>query len=188
LRFNKYLISLFLLVGIGVLCEKISAQQTEYDVKAVFLRRIARYIEWPNQAEFDKKSDPLVLAVVGRNPFGRSLDDVYASGRISIRNHVVKIRYFPNIKKLGNCHILFIARSQRKNLETILSSVKGKSILTVGDTKEFGQKGVHVNFFVQGNNIRFELNEISAEEEGFKFDYRIRNVARIIGSNKRNRE
>ncbi len=46
------------------------AQLSEYDVKAVFLSRIAEYIEWPEQADAEEDSEPFVIAVIGENPFG----------------------------------------------------------------------------------------------------------------------
>jgi len=42
---------------------------TEYEVKAVFLFNFAKFVEWPSDA-FANDSDPLVIGIVGDNPFG----------------------------------------------------------------------------------------------------------------------
>ena len=45
----------------------------EYQVKAAFLYNFAKFVEWPQEA-FQNQSEPLVVCVLGDNPFGRTLD------------------------------------------------------------------------------------------------------------------
>ncbi|HYM35098.1 MAG TPA: YfiR family protein, partial [Steroidobacteraceae bacterium] len=46
----------------------------EYNVKAAYLPLFARYVAWPERTFSDAKS-PVVIAVVGRDPFGDILDE-----------------------------------------------------------------------------------------------------------------
>jgi hypothetical protein len=47
-----------------------SAQEAnEYLVEASFLYNFAEFVEWPPQA-FKSPSDPIVIGVLGKNPFG----------------------------------------------------------------------------------------------------------------------
>ena len=43
-------------------------QPTEYQIKAAFLFNFAKFVEWP-PAAFAKKTDPIVIGVLGENPF-----------------------------------------------------------------------------------------------------------------------
>ncbi|MCK5147602.1 YfiR family protein [bacterium] len=162
----------------------IFAQQTEYDVKAVLLWRISRYIEWPVQADLNDETEPFILAVIGKDPFGDSLKQAYSSGELKIKNRKVEIRNFSDITEIDKCHILFIASSEKKRLTQILSKIRGKSILIVGDSRKFGEQGVQINFYFAGSRIRFELNVKSVAAAGFKIDYRLRSIARIVGGGK----
>ena len=54
-----------------------SAQTTpspEYQVKAVFLFNFAQFVDWPSKA-FPEPQTPLVIGVVGEDPFGPYLDE-----------------------------------------------------------------------------------------------------------------
>jgi len=173
-----------MLLHICLLPTHVLAQTGEYDVKAVFLWRIAQYIEWPAKSNLETKTEPFIIAVLGKNPFGTILDDVYASGDRKIKNRVVDVQYISKIDQITGCDILFISNSEEKRIEKIQAYTKGKSILMVGDTQNYGEKGIHFNFYVAENKIRFELNESSAKVDGFIINYRLRNIAKIVGSKK----
>ncbi len=157
------------------------AQTGEYDVKAVALSRIAQYIEWPEQADQGDDSGTFVISVLGQNPFGSALEDAYLSREQKIKNRRVEIRYLEDIDDIDGCHILFISCSEKDRLDDILSHTEGQPLLTIGDTEGFGESGVHINFYLAKGKIRFELNEMSAEVAGFHVDFRLRNIARIVG-------
>jgi len=177
-----YLIS----IGLGPL--NIIAQSSEYNVKAVLLWKITQYIEWPAESALEDTTKPFTIAVLGSNPFGSILDDMYSSEGRKIKNKNVTIEYFSKVNRINKCHILFISGSERKNMENIFSHLKGKPILTVGDTEKLGEKGIHINFYISNNKTKFELNEAAADEAGFTVDYRLRNIAKITGRRKGDRQ
>jgi len=45
----------------------------EYEVKAAFLYNFAAFVEWP-RAAFAEDSSPIVVCIVGTDPFGTGLD------------------------------------------------------------------------------------------------------------------
>ena len=58
------------------------AQPGEYDIKAVFIGKIAQYIEWPADTGMIDANKPFVISVLGKNPFKTILEDMYlAEGR-----------------------------------------------------------------------------------------------------------
>src|SRR5881296_4365446 len=61
-----------------------TAAAGEYQVKAVFLFNFAQFVEWPPQAFADPRT-PLIIGVLGEDPFGAFLDD-------TVRNEMVNNR------------------------------------------------------------------------------------------------
>src|SRR4026209_783554 len=48
-------------------------EENEYEVKAAYLYNFARFVEWPDNVGQDPNG-PLVIAILGRDPFGREID------------------------------------------------------------------------------------------------------------------
>lgn len=169
----------FAILHIGLFMSlSINAQQSEYTIKAVFLEHFTRFIEWPGSFGIADTSQPFYIAVIGENPFGSILDQVYSEQKI--KNRRVEILYFATPDEITDCHILFISSSNKEILSEILSYTRDKPILTVGDTERFAEKGVLVNFYLSGNRIKFEINEKAVHESGLVMSYRLLSLARIV--------
>src|SRR5436305_4926410 len=59
----------------------------EYSVKAAFLLNFTRYTDWPASA-FASDADPLVLCIIGQDPFGPALDTVEGK---TVKGHPIRI-------------------------------------------------------------------------------------------------
>jgi len=172
---KTWLLSLFLVLflpGIAL------AQASEYNVKAVFLERFTRFIEWPEESDVNDTSQPFILGVIGENSFGSKLEQIYSKQKI--KDKKVEIRYISDINEIPGCNLLFISKSEKKALSKILSLTRERQILTIGDTKNFGERGVLINFYIVGNKIRFEINESEARNSGLFISYRLLNLAKIV--------
>lgn len=157
----------------------VDKQSGEYEVKAAFLEKFARYTRWPDESASDSKNKPFVITVLGQNPFGPLLESVYKNH--PIKNRTVSIRYIDNLDELRHTHILFISDSERAGLSTILTAVKQKPILTVADTKGFGEKGVCINFFITSSRtVHFEMNRRAIEQTPLVVNSMLYDVAKMI--------
>lgn len=159
------------------------AQQSEYTIKAVFLEHFTRFIEWPESSNIADTSSPFFIAIIGENPFGSILDQIYTEQKI--RNKKVEILYITTPDEITDCHILFISSSNKEILTEILSRTRNKPILTVSDTNGFAENGVLINFFLTGDKIKFEINEKAAHESGLVMSYKLLNLARIVNQGKK---
>ena len=63
----------------------------EYQVKAAFLYSFAKFVEWPPDA-FKTPKDPILVCVLGHNPFGTSLNDVIRGKSIEGRTPSLSAR------------------------------------------------------------------------------------------------
>jgi hypothetical protein len=148
-----------LLVWIGlVLCASMQAQTAnEYQVKAAFILNFARFVDWPGDAFGDGGS--LVVGVVGDDPFRGALDQLSGDSVNGRRLVVKRLRSTDNLRA---CQILFVSSSERNRLGKIMESVRGASVLTIGEVPQFNQIGGVIRFIVQDNKVRFEINTNAA--------------------------
>jgi hypothetical protein len=146
----------------------------EYQVKAACLYNFAKFVDWPPRAFADQKS-PIVFGVLGENPFGNTLEGIIKNKTINGRTLMIKRSR--RAEDLKDCHILFISHSEEARQAQILKSLEGLSILTVGDTEEFLANGGIINFKMQNNKVRFEVNKVTAERAALKISSELLDLA-----------
>ena len=157
---------------------QLSAQSSEYTVKAAFIEKFTRFIDWPAGSNVNKSSKPIILSVIGENPYGKILDQLYSANKIKNKN--VEIRYISKISEIEGTDILFISGTKNNNLSDILAYTKDKAILTIGDTEGFENAGVLINFYLEQSKIRFEINETALTASGLHSSYMLLNLAKIV--------
>jgi len=150
---------------------------SEYAVKAAFLYNFAKFVEWP-PGVFGNDGAPLVVGVVGDDPFGSALDQTIRGKSANGRQLI--IRRFSWGQNLRECHILFISSSERKRLSQILDSLRGAGVLTVGETDHFNQQGGIINFVIEKGKVRFEINAGAAESSHLKLSSKLLALAKSV--------
>jgi len=126
---------------------------SEYQVKAAFILNFARFVEWPSDAFTDGSS--LVVGLVGDDPFGGALDQLNGS---TVNGRHLVIKRLKGTDNLRSCQILFVSSSERNRLGKIIDSVRGVSVLTIGELPQFNQVGGAIRFIVKDSKVRFEIN------------------------------
>ena len=178
--FIKQKIKTVLLVVLMVVCgTKLFAQTTdEYTMKAIAFEKLALFITWPANSLKNNHSQEFVIAVLGQNPFGDVLENIYKNKKI--KDKKVKIVYVKKLQQLPECQILFISKTDSEKLQKILDYLKGKPILTISDTEGFAQAGCFINYYLNEDKLRFEINQKALQNAGFTIDYRLLRVSKII--------
>ncbi len=136
---------------------------TDYEVKAAYLYNFGRFVEWPAKVTATKV-DSFTICVLGQDPFGPALDAALAGETIAGKNVAVKRILSP--QDAVNCRILFISSSEDNQLKLILAALNDTSVLTVSDLPQFSRRGGMVQFILDGNRVRFEVNLAPAEHAG----------------------
>jgi len=131
----------------------------EYQVKAAYLYNFGRFVVWPSPV----KGEPFTVCVLGHDPFGVVLDATLSGETINGLKVVAK--RIMALQESGSCQILFISASDlsQPRLKEILAELDQRSVLTVSDSPEFAQRGGMVQFVLDGNRVRFEVNLAAAE-------------------------
>ena len=149
----------------------------EYPLKAGFLLNFAQFTDWPANA-FDPPDAPLVIGVLGDDPFGALLDDAVRDETLNGRRFAVQ-RYH-RVADVNHCQILFISQSEIKRLDKIVESLKGKPILTVSDLDGSAQRGVCVQFITDNNKIRLRINIDALKEANLEMSSKLLRLSEII--------
>jgi hypothetical protein len=152
---------------------------TEYEVKATYLYKFGRFVEWPARAE----SDSFTICVLGQDPFGPALNAIIANETIAGKSVVAK--RIPAPQDAANCRVLFIGLSENTRLKQILTTLRDASVLTVSDLPEFTQRGGMVQFISEGDRVRFEVNLATAERAGLTLSSELLKVAINVRRNAR---
>ena len=149
----------------------------EPQVKAVFLFNFAQFVEWPTNA-FPEAQTPLVIGVLGDDPFGAYLDETVRGERVNNRSLVV--RRFRRVEDIQICHVLFISQSEAERLDQILAGLKGRTILTVSDTESFSRRGGMIRFVTEKNKIRLRINLEAAKAARLTISSKLLRPAEIV--------
>jgi hypothetical protein len=146
-------------------------------IKAGFIYNFAQLVQWPTTA-FSQQDSPIVIGILGTDPFGGIIDKVIQNKKLDGRNLVVK-----RLKRgtpFKDCNILFVSSSEAAHLEEVLQSAKGLPILTIGEMPGFAARGGIINLTVEGNKIRFEVNIEAAKQANLNISSRLLALARIV--------
>jgi len=161
----------------------------EYQIKLAFLYNFTKFVEWPDQA-FPSQQAPLVICVVGSDPFGKALEDELRTRKTA--GHPIAVTRRASGGNFSKCHIAFIRAEERKHLATILSGLKGHDILAVGEMPGFLELGGHVNFIFLGNSLHFNVNLAATRQTHLNFSAQLlalaKNLEAPIGANGTSRE
>ena len=146
-------------------------------VKAVFLHNLTQFVEWPASA-FQSTDTPLVIGILGEDPFGRHLEEAIEGEENN--GHSMVVRHFDTEKDIEICHVLFINLPDPAQTGRILAKLQGKSILTVSDSEGFLEAGGMVQLVQADNKMHFRINPDAYSAGDLKVSSKLLRVAEVI--------
>ena len=174
----KFMFFAFTLAGYAGIVSPLAAQQTrpeEYQVKATYLFNFSKFVEWPPTAA---TNNLFTICVLGRDPFGATLDATLAGEMIG--NRKIVARRLAAVQDSTDCQILFISSSEASRTKQILTSVGKSGVLTVSDSPGFAASGGMIQFVLRDNKVRFEVNLTAAENAGMNLSSQLLKVALTV--------
>jgi hypothetical protein len=146
----------------------------EYQLKAVFLFNFAQFTDWPDSAFANDKS-PIIIGIVGPDPFGPALEATLRDE--SIKGRPLVLEHYSQVSDIKTCHILFVTQSDVRHMGEILNSVKEKPVLTVADSDSAASAGAIIRFSLQNNKVRFRINAEAARVANISLSSKLLRVA-----------
>lgn len=149
----------------------------EYQIKGVLLYHLTQFVEWPSGA-FDANEAPLVIGILGRDPFGAALDEVVRDEKIGKRS--VQVRRFKSAEEAAGCQLLFISASEQDRLKKILPRLQNRPVLTVSDIQGFTGNGGMIDFYTNPEKkVRLKINLDAAKAAGLTMSSKLLRVAEV---------
>ena len=146
----------------------------EFQIKAVFLYNFAQFTEWP-ESVFPNEKSPIVIGIVGPDPFGTTLTETVHSE--TIQGHPLLIEHYAHAADVKTCHILFISQPEIRHCDEIIKSVKEKPVLTVADTDSAASAAAVIRFVVENNKVHFRVNAEAARAANISLSSKLLRVA-----------
>jgi hypothetical protein len=162
-----------MLVGTGV--DHPQAQARNEAVKAAFLFNFVKFTEWPGLAA----NTPLAVCVMGDDEIADAL--VTTVGNQLIGGRPLELNRTTDENTWPSCHLLFVSEAEANRSARALRDVQSLPILTVSDAKGFARGAGIVEFFTQGNRMRFAINVAAAERAGLHISSRLLGLAEVVG-------
>lgn len=172
---GKSLLFILTLICLNV---RLFSQQTEEMMKAVAFEKISMFIDWPLIADKNSISSDFVITVLGQNIFGTTLEELYKDKKI--KNKKVTVNYLTADQIPGKCDMLFVSKMRIGDLKKVLTNIKGMPVLIISDTEGFAEAGCFINMYEFENKLRFEINQKAMQDAGFKIDYRLLRVSKVL--------
>jgi hypothetical protein len=152
------------------------------DVQAVFLFNFAQFVDWPPEV-FPDSQTPLVIGILGKDPFGNFLDETVRGEKV--RGRAFRIDRYRRVEDVKDCQILFISRSEAKRLDAILSALEGRPILTVSNGEDFERSGGIIRFILDESKIRLSIDLEAAQAARLTFSSKLLRSAEIVPASRR---
>jgi hypothetical protein len=153
----------------------VAQTELEYEVKAAFLLNFAKFVEWPSTAFADSDS-PVAICILGKDPFGRTIDDLVQGEAANGRKLIV--RRMSQLPAAKACQVVF-AEEPAKEVTKTLNGL-GRGVLTVGEGGSFLRNGGIIAFTIENRRVRFDINQTAAERAELKLSSKLLSVARSI--------
>lgn len=139
----------------------------------------ARLIEWPDSTP-ESDSDSFNLCLLGNDPFGQALSSIQNK---KVAGHPLIIQRHIELKDASKCHILFISRSEKKQLANVLNFIKQYPVLTVSEIPQFAEQNGHIRLFLNNTQqISLKVNHNAILEANLSISSRILTLAEIVST------
>jgi hypothetical protein len=151
-------IVLLLLFCLGAGWYNLNAQNEKF--KALFMYNFTKYIEWPPSM----RSGDFIIGVLGNSPLTPELNNVSKTQRVG--NQKITVVTFNSVDQISQCHILYIPASKSSMLPQVNAITAGKNILIVTDKSGLASQGAGLNYILDGERLKYEVNKSSIEKRG----------------------
>lgn len=138
-----------------------------YQVKAVYVFRIANFVHWQNEADMQV----LRFCVEGNEQVKQTLSNLLQGKEI--RGLALEV----NNELDTSCDVAFISATDSASPQ----AKYGPSTLTIGDMAQFTQWGGVIQLQANGNKIKPLINLENAEQGNYSIGSRLMRIAKLEG-------
>jgi hypothetical protein len=164
-------------IALAIAGVRAHAEPTEPEVKAEFVERFIRFVDW----EPKSLGDDFVACVVGDSPETPYLQRIARARKLKDRRGQVAVVAPDRLDKLAGCNAVVIGSVDKKQLALVLARTAGRPVLTIADAPGAADAGAIVNFYIEDEHVKYEINVRAAEDAGLVLRAKLLRLARIVG-------
>lgn len=146
-------------------------------IKAAYIYNFARYTNWSENAR--RTDDSLKFCIAGNDEL---TDELMRLNGKTVKNRPIEVFMPKDIQEQKNCHLLYIASSEKKHYIDFLAALSGKAVLTVSELSGFSRSGGIIELYREDNQTRFIINLDAANTAGLAISSRLLILAVVIDS------
>jgi hypothetical protein len=146
---------------------------TQAKVKATYLYGFTKYFDWP------AKEGNFVITIVGEN-IGLVNELVNMSKTKMVGSQKIEIQNHQSLKDFEKSNIIFITSDKSAVLADAVGKFKGKGTLIVTEKTGLAKVGATINFIVEENKQKFELNKSAATKAGLTVGTSLEKLAATV--------
>ena len=174
---HKIMALLAILLCLATPLQAETSRSVTAKIEAAFIVQFSKYVSWPAHC-FSSSTAPVIIGILGRDPFGTKIDRISRSFDANGRG--VEVRRLADPEKAKTCHILFISNPQSTTMESIAHILTGRPVLLVSHSKDFLVRGGMVNFVTLGRKIRFDINLANSRNSGIKISSKLLKISHQV--------
>ena len=180
----RELVSSVLLGILVVHASRLPAQKgrinREYEIKVAYLYHFGKYVRWPPKAEFAwTQPDEFIIAVADKEPFADFLRERAKTD--TIQGRLIRVVVATDPEKLPRAHLFFVpAVAGRRFNKAVLQAAAEQPVLVVGETKGFAEAGGMLNFYMEEDRVKFEVNSEAASRVGLQISAKLLQLGKRV--------
>ncbi len=161
----------------GSSTERTQKEADEYKVKANLLHSFLKYAKFP-EGTFAHAKSPIVVLVIGDDPFGPLLKTTFAKKKVGGRT--IQIRRLKRIPNRICAHLVFAHGLEAKERKRLIAKLCTRPCLLVADVPGFAAAGGFINLYMHQGKVRFEINECCLKTTGVMLKAELLKLARMV--------
>jgi hypothetical protein len=157
-----------------------SAQDSSQEdkVKAAFIYQFTNYIEWADGAGLKKPSDHFVIEVLGHSSLHNELLNLAKSK--TVKGHAIDVIVAEDVTRLTPAPMVIITTGDEATLTKAAGKLKNTPSLIVAEGPDFAKKGAMINFFIEKDRLRFEINRTAMTNAKLTVGSQLLALARVV--------
>ena len=145
----------------------------EASVLVAYLYNFGKFVGWPD-ATFESPQATMHFCLYGDDELGSVADAL--NGK-SAHGHPIQVTRLRRGAPIHQCHVLYVAPSERLYVRPLLDLTRQRPILTVSEIEGFANTGGVIGLVTARNRLKFEINTAAATEAQLRISSQLLKLA-----------
>jgi hypothetical protein len=97
-----------------------------------------------------------------------------------VRGRAIVVRRLDGPEAVGACDMVFVSAAEGKRVAPALKELRGRPVLTVGESDDFLQLGGIISLPKRNHRMAIEVNRMAAERARLQISSKLLAIARLV--------